>query len=155
MIYQYPIHYLYDILVLGMNLMLARQVFNLKVTKKQMVAYIFWVMIFYQINFYLIEPNFSKEFKYITLYVGLLTAYYLIIRLSFIGSLIIIMCTTAFNGIMTNTNLIFMLTLLFPNYGAALEAQHLQYTCYVITVVVMCSLTLIFKLNFFDIQKYS
>lgn len=155
MIYNYPIHYLYDILVLLMNILLARQVFNLNLTKYQPVLFVAWVMVFYQINFYIIEPNFPKEYKYIILYIGLLTAYYFIAKLSFIASLIILMCSTAFNGFMTNMNLLFMLRFLFPNYGAALEAQHLQYTCYTFTVVLICFLSILFKVKFFDIQKYS
>lgn len=155
MFYNYPIHYLYDFLVLSMNILMVRQVFQLRLSTERMLLFIAWVMVFYQINFYVVEPSLPKEYKYIVLYIGLLSAYYLIMRLSLVGSMIIIMCTTAFNGVMTNINILFMLRFLFPNYGAALQAQHLQYTCYVITVVLICFATILFRVEFFDIEKYS
>jgi len=155
MFYNYPSHYLYDFVVLTMNILLAKQVFNLTLTRNQIIAFVGWMMIFYQINFYLIVPNYPREYKYIILYLGLILAYYLIANLSFTASLIVIMTTTALNGIWTNINLGFMLQFVFKNYGLALESQHLQYTCYTLTIVIMASLVMLFRFRIFDIQKYN
>lgn len=154
MFYNYPIHYLYDLLAMAMLLVLGNQLFNITFSKKQVIWFLIWMMIFYQINFYLVEAFLPKEFKYITLYLGLYIGYHFIIKLNVIGSLIVIMTTTAMNGIFTNINLIFMLRFLFPNYGIALEAQHLQYTCYIISMVFLSLMTRVLKLKICDLERY-
>lgn len=155
MFYPYPSHYLYDIMVVGITLLMARQVFNLSLTKKQLVAFVTLMMVCYQANFYIVEPLWGKEFKYITLYFGFLIAYTVIVRLNLISSLIVILSLTAFNGIWTNINLYFMLQTLFGTYAEALAAPHVQYTCYVVSVVILSSLMLLFKVKILDIQRYS
>jgi hypothetical protein len=155
MIYNYPIHYLYDFLAVAMLLFVAKQMYNLVLSKKQIVGFMTWMMLFYQINFYLVIPNLPREFKYMTLYVGLVAGFTVIIRLNLVGSLIVIMSTTAINGIFTNINLIFMMGLIFPNYGVALESQHLQYTCYIISIVILSLSTKMFRIKILDIQRYN
>lgn len=154
MIYNYPIHYLYDLLAVCMLLFMAKQLYNLVLTKKQIVSFVIWMMFCYQLNFYVIIPNFPREFKFLTLYVGLISGFAVLIKLNLVGSLIVIMSTSALNGVFTNINLFFMLGLLFPNYGAALEAQHVQYTCYIISIVVLSLSTKVFGIRIFDIQRY-
>jgi len=155
MIYTYPLHYLYDFLAVCMLLFLAEQLYNLVLSRKQIGLFVLWMMACYQINFYLVIPLLPREFKYITLYVGLVIAFTLIIRLKLVPSLIVIMTTTALNGIFTNINLIYMLKLLFPNYGVALEAQHLQYTCYVVSIVILSLMTKVLGIKILDIRKYN
>ncbi|MCH4887139.1 hypothetical protein EZV73_06135 [Acidaminobacter sp. JC074] len=154
MFYNYPIHYLYDLLAMGVILFLGKQLFNLTVTKKQMGLFIGWMMLCYQINFYLVVPYLQRELKYIVLYLGLYIGFRYIIKLKTVGSLIVITTTSALNGIFTNINLYFMLVFLFPNYGVALEAQHLQYTCYIVSIVLLSILTKVLNLQIFDLEKY-
>lgn len=155
MIYTYPSHYLYDFLAICMLIVLAKQLYNLILSKKQIVTFVVWMMICYQINFYVVIPKLPREFKYITLYIGLVLGFTFIIKLKLVGSLIVIMTTTALNGIFTNINLIYMLKLLFPNYGVALEAQHIQYTCYVVSIVILSLMTKVLNIRILDIQKYN
>jgi hypothetical protein len=155
MFYPFPLHYLYDFLVLTMTLIVTRQVFNLKLNIKQYTAFVSVMMFFYQFNFLVIERQFPKEVKYVTLYIGFMVCYMYIVKLKFLPALIITMCTTAFNGIWTNINLFFMLSFLFPTYEVALEFKHLQYTCYTFTVLVLSALTLLFRFRIFDIQRYN
>jgi len=138
-----------------MLLFLAEQLYNLVLSKKQIGLFVLWMMTCYQINFYIVIPLLPREFKYLTLYIGLVIAFTLIIRLKLVPSLIVIMTTTALNGIFTNINLIYMLKLLFPNYGVALEAQHLQYTCYVVSIVILSLMTKVLGIKILDIQKYN
>lgn len=153
--YNYPIHYLYDFLVVGITLLMARQVFNLKLSKIQLALFLVCMMFCYQLNFYYVIPVLGPSFKYLTLYLGFLFAYTVIVRLSFIASLIVIMSLTAFNGLWTNINLYFMLQFLFSDYKEALSYQHLQYTCYVVSVVILSSLMLLFRVKILDIQRYN
>jgi hypothetical protein len=155
MIYPYVSHYLYDILVIGAALVVGKQLFNFKVTKKQFVAFLLFMMFFYQINFYVTEAFFVKEYKYVVLYMGMLLAYMYILKLRLIAALIVIVTTTALNGIWTNINLIWMLHFLFDNYGDALDAKHLQYSCYTLSVIVLNSLMVLFKVRIVDIRKYN
>lgn len=155
MIYTYPSHYLYDFLAVCMLIFLAKQLYNLILSKQQIITFVIWMMISYQINFYVVIPLLPREFKYITLYIGLVLGFMFIIRLKLVGSLIVIMTTTALNGIFTNINLIFMLKFLFPNYGVALDAQHIQYTCYVVSIVILSLMTKVFNIRILDIQKYN
>ncbi len=155
MVYNYPSHYLYDFLAVSMLLVLAKQLYNISLDKKQIASFIIWMMLFYQINFYIIIPNFQREYKYAVLYIGLFLGFHFMIRLNSVVSVIIIMTTTALNGIFTNLNLLFMLQFIFPNYGVALEAQHFQYSCYIISIVILSMLTRVFKLRICDLERYS
>ncbi|MBI9013630.1 MAG: hypothetical protein JEZ08_15460 [Clostridiales bacterium] len=155
MIYNYPSHYLYDFLAVCMLLVLAKQLYNLVLSKKQIVAFVLWMMTWYQINFYIVIPLLPREFKYITLYIGLILGFVFIIRLKLVGSLIVIMTTSALNGVFTNINLFFMLRTLFPNYGVALEAQHVQYTCYIVSIIILSLMTKALNIRILDIQKYN
>ncbi len=155
MFYTYPSHYLYDFLAVSMLLVLAKQLYNISLDKKQIASFIIWMMLFYQINFYIIIPNFQREYKFAVLYIGLFLGFHFIIRLNSVVSVIIIMTTTALNGIFTNLNLLFMLQFVFPNYGVALEAQHFQYSCYIISIVILSMLTRVFRLRICDLQRYS
>jgi CDP-diglyceride synthetase len=155
MVYNYPSHYLYDFLAVSMLLVLAKQLYNISLDKKQIASFIIWMMLFYQINFYIIIPNFQREYKYAVLYIGLFLGFHFIIRLNSVVSVIIIMTTTSLNGIFTNLNLLFMLQFVFPNYGVALEAQHFQYSCYIISIVILSMLTRVFRLRICDLQRYS
>ena len=155
MVYTYPSHYLYDFLAVSMLLVLAKQLYNISLDKKQIASFIIWMMLFYQINFYIIIPNFQREYKFAVLYIGLFLGFHFIIRLNSVVSVIIIMTTTALNGIFTNLNLLFMLQFVFPNYGVALEAQHFQYSCYIISIVILSMLTRVFRLRICDLQRYS
>lgn len=154
MFYNYPTHYLYDMLAIVTLLINARQLFNLNLSKKQATAFVAWMMLFYQINFYITVPYLNREYKYVILYLGLYIGYHFIIKMNVVGSLIVITTTTALNGIFTNINLYFMLKYLFPNYGVALEAQHLQYTCYIISVVILTGLIRVLRVRIFDLQRY-
>lgn len=154
MFYEYPMHYIYDLLAIAMLLVLANQVFAIKVTKKQWVMFIIWMMICYQINFYVILEYFPRPTKYVTLYLGLYIGYHFIMKLNTIGSLIVITTSSAMNGIFTNINLFWMLACIFPNYGVALEHVHLQYTCYILSIVVLSLLTRVFKFRVLDLQRY-
>jgi len=154
MFYSYPIHYLYDVLAVGVILFLGKQLFNLTLRKKQAALFIGWMMLCYQINFYIVVPLLSRELKYIVLYIGLYIGFRYIIGLKIVSSLIVITTTSALNGIFTNINLFLMLSFLFPNYGVALEAQHLQYTCYIVSIVFLSILTKVLNLYIFDLEKY-
>lgn len=154
MFYNYPIHYLYDFLTISVILLMGKQMFNLRLKPTYMLAFIMWMMVLYQLNFYVIIPYLPREFKYVTLYLGLYFGFHNIIGLKTVGALIVITVTSAMNGIFTNINLIFMLKFLFPNYGIALEAQHLQYTCYVVSVVILATLLRVFNVKIFDLQRY-
>lgn len=153
--YPYPSHYIFDILVMLMMLLLGKQLYNLTVSKKQGVAFIAFMMMFYQINFYITEVYFDRSFKYPVLYLGLVLAYMIIVRLNLISAMIVILTTAALNGIWTNLNLAFMLTFVYENYGVALEHKQEQYGFYMMTIVIMSSLLMLLKVRIFDIQKYS
>jgi len=155
MIYNYPIHYLYDLLAICMMLFIGKQLYNLILTKKQIISFVVWMMICYQINFYIVIRYLPREFKYVTLYLGLVIGFLLFVRLNLVGSLLVILTTTSVNGVFTNINLFFMLKFLFPNYGIALEAQHIQYTCYIVSVVILSLMTKVFNIKIFDIQRYN
>lgn len=154
MFYNYPIHYLYDLLAIGVVLFSGKQLFNLDVKRQQAVLFLFWMMMMYQLNFYVVIPYLPREFKYVTLYLGLYFGYHYIIGLKMVGALIVITVTSALNGIFTNINLMWMLKFLFPNYGLALEAQHLQYSCYVVTLVILTCLLKLSKIRIVDLQRY-
>lgn len=155
MFYEYPSHYIYDFIVISMTVLVGRQAYNIKMSPKQYAVYTAFMMLCYQINFYIIVPFFPREFKYVTLYVGLLLAFLYILKLKLIPALIVIVSAAAFNGIWTNINLYFMLKYVFENYGKALEAVHAQYSYYVISVIILSSLVLISNIKVVDIQKYN
>jgi len=154
MFYNYTSHYLYDILAIVTLLFNARQMFNLTLTRRQAASFVFWMMLFYQINFYITVPYLNREYKYVVLYLGLYLGYRYIIKMNVVGTLIIITTTTALNGIFTNINLYFMLRYIFPNYGIALEAQHLQYTSYIVSVVILTGIIWVLKPRICDLQRY-
>lgn len=154
MFYPYFSHYFYDILVISIALLAGKQLFHLKFSQKQFIAFIIAMMFCYQLNFYFIE-DIGKEYKYIVLYTGMILSYIFILRLSLTAALIVIMTTTAFNGIWTNFNMLWMLKFLFDDYQAALDSKHIQYTCYTVTVCTFNSLIVLFKIHIFDIQKYN
>lgn len=155
MIYPYISHYFYDCLVMLMTLLVGRQIFNIRLTTRQVVFFVLFMMTIYQLNFMFFIPKFGKSIQYVTLYMGLLISYKYIIKMNTIASLIVITTSTAINGIWTNINLHFMLTFLFANYGMALESKHVQYTSYVIVLVILDLILLGFKVRILDLEKYS
>jgi hypothetical protein len=155
MIYPYISHYLYDLLVIGIALLAGRAMFNLKFSKGQFFLFLIWMIFFYQLNFYITETFLPKEFKYIILYIGMTSAYILVLKLNWVAALIVIMTTTALNGIWTNINMAWMLRFLFDNYGQALEAKHLQYTCYTLSVTILNGSIALFKLHILDLKRYN
>lgn len=154
-IYEYPIHYLYDVLVMLMMVLMGRQFFNLNMTRKQVISFVLFMMVFYQINFLYVEPVYDKGPKYLVLYLGLFLAYKLIAKLNWVSAMLVILTTSVFNGIWTNVNVMFMLTFFYDNYGIALDHKHEQYTFYFITVMIMAGLTLMSRFKIVDIQKYN
>lgn len=154
-IYNHPSHYLYDILIMLMMVLMGRQLFNLTMTWKQVVAFVSFMMVFYQINFLVVEPLLGKGPKYLVLYLGLYLAYMLIVKLNWLSALVTILTMSAFNGIWTNINIMVMLSFFYDNYAEALEHQHAQYTFYVVTVMFLAGFTILSKFKLFDIQKYN
>lgn len=154
MFYNYLMHYIYDIVIVATLLTNAKQLFNLSLSSKQVLAFVAWMMIFYQLNFYVVVPYLNREYKYVVLYLGLYLGYHFIIKLNVVGSLIVITTSTALNGIFTNINLFFMLKFLFPNYGIALDAQHIQYSCYVLTVMILTALLKLSRIRICDLERY-
>ncbi|MBN2795461.1 MAG: hypothetical protein JXR88_08660 [Clostridia bacterium] len=154
-IYAHPSQYLYDILVMLMMVLMGKQLFNLTMTWKQVVAFVSFMMIFYQINFLFVERLVGKGPKYVVLYLGLFIAYMLIIKLNWLSALVTILTMSAFNGIWTNINILLMLSLFYDDYAEALSHQHAQYTFYVVTVMVLAGFTILSKFKLFDIQKYN
>lgn len=154
-IYPHLSHYLYDILVMLMMVLMGKQLFNLNMSWKKVVVFVAFMMIFYQINFLFTEPLIGKGPKYLVLYMGLFLAYVIVIRLNWVSALMMILTMSAFNGIWTNINVMVMLTFFYENYAEAISHQHAQYTFYVVTVMTMASLTILSRFKLFDIQKYN
>lgn len=154
MIYPYISHYFYDLLVIGVALLAGRAMFYLKFTKKQFL-FLIWMMFFTSLIFYVTEVFLPKEFKYVVLYLGMTSAYIYVLKLNWVAALIVIMTTTALNGIWTNINMAWMLEFIFDNYGQALDAKHLQYTCYTLSVTVLNGSIFFFKLHILDLERYN
>ena len=155
MIYNYPSHYVYDFIAVASSLLIVRQIFALSMGKKQFVLFMAWMMTVYQINFYMVIPYFPREYKYLTFMIGFFLAYKIIGKLNYVSSMIIVMVMILLNGMWTNINLYFMLQFIFPNYGLALEAQHFQYTSYIVSVLIGTTIVLLSKVKIVDIERYS
>ncbi len=155
MIYEYPVHYLYDLVLVIATLLVINQCFLITASKKTILIFVLFMMLCYQINFYIAIPLIGRPFKYVILLIGFFISYKFVLKLNMISSVLVLMGTVLINSLITNINLLFMLTFIFTDYETALKSAHLQYTCYMFTVLLFSVAIKISKITIIDIERYS
>lgn len=145
---------IHDLIVTLIPIGMLTQLFYIKTTAKQVLTFVVWMQVLFLFNDFFVEVYFSLEWKYLIIFMGFFLGFWLVMRLSFLSTLLVMIMNLVVNGIATNLNIFALLLNQFRSYGLALESDFIQYTS---LVMVQCMLYMIiktFNLRFVDISRY-
>lgn len=149
------IYIFHNLIITVISLEMLKQLFYLKVTLKQSLAYIVWIQIMFVISDVFIQANFPLEYKYPFIFLGFTLGYYFFIKLPFISSIVVMFVNLIVNGISTNFNILVLTLTQFESYGEALDSHFIQYTSLVMVMAIIYMLIKTFDVHILDIKRYN
>lgn len=149
------IYMIHNLIITFLTLEILRQLFFIKVSRRQKVAYIVWMQIMFIINDFVIQTNFELQYKYIFLFLAFVSGFLFILRLPLVASVLVMIMNLIINGLSTNLNIFILLLTQFDSYGLALESDFIQYTSLVMVTVMFYLVLKTFNVRILDISRYN
>jgi hypothetical protein len=148
------IYMIHNLLMTYLSLEIIRQLFYIRIGTKVKFIFVLWIQVVFIFNDFVIEANYPLEYKYLTIFIGFLMAYFVVLKMSIVASGIILVINLAVNGIATNLNIFVLLLNQFDSYGLALESDFIQYSSLVMVVGMVFMTLKTFNVRILDISKY-
>lgn len=149
------IYMIHNLIITFLTLEILRQLFFIKVSRRQKVAYVVWMQIMFIINDFVIQTNFDLQYKYIFLFFAFVSGFLFILRLPLVASVLVMIMNLIINGLSTNLNIFILLLTQFESYGLALESDFTQYTSLVMVTVMFYLVLKTFNIRILDISRYN
>lgn len=149
------IYMVHNLSVTYISLGILKQLFYIRTSHKMTLSYMVWMQVVFIFNDFAIEANFPLEYKYITIFVGFTLAFIFILKLSIIGSSLVMVINLTINGVATNMNIFTLLLNQFESYGLALESDFIQYTSLVMVTSMIFMVLKTFNIRVLDVTKYN